>query len=891
MRNAERVTLNPVGEDATKAPLDLVGLDASWGIYLLAHDYTPPPLETEHADNPDGDGSGVVKSRWGNRTITERLRLVEPPDPAATNLIRNPSIELSSEGWLLNAASFTGTSLVREAKPVDLAFARNAGDYALRAKGTKDNTATERFLIVGSTNGVNGFPVVAGTVYSAQCEVYVVDPPTLAVPGPNFRLRLEWFTAAGAFIGLSDSAQVLLGAGLSDLTLTVAAPALAAFASISVLGKTNVALDTVDYWVDAWQLEAAAAPTAYFDGDTPGCTFSGARHASTSARPAPGGPRYNAIVRDVVEQIDRIKRQKVGTLRRIAPEANPLTYDLLAASIPEAPQDMGVGMQRSEITLSFEAKPGGRAPEELVATKEELTLPVLSMLAENVKGDMPGLGRLRLTDLQNVSQFAAWWGLQQRYYDAAVTADVFYQAEGRTLLGGAATAALANASGAGNNTVLHNALVNKYQGVLSTQASGGGAHLSNVGTYRVLARLLRPLTNTGDVTVKFAWSESDFVRVNENPEVAFSADTGEGIWQVADLGTVTLEKVPAGSTQRWEGRILAKSSVANDDLYVDWLWLVPTDEGSGEVIADDSLPDASSYLGFDPFDQIAGALAGKPASVGGLWAGAGDVDDYQVEAVSHTLRRTAVGDVLNTPRYAFLPTNYTDIAAAVDLSTSNPEAAEERFGVLARYVDANNWIAAYLSLVKTSGIRAYWKVSVRKRVAGAFTILGSSSTYVAESNFGVTVSGTPELVVTSFGLWQLRWNGVLYGMGIDTDLATGGALQTGKVGLFDEYTSAAANTRIYDNFRAWAPAVDQAVYAGRSLEISNERARREDSAGLAWGKARYEGNYILVPPAGPEKAISRVTAKLSRHPDTDTGIDDVKAQLWVTPLYLLGPPT
>ncbi|HWC08936.1 MAG TPA: hypothetical protein VG458_07785, partial [Solirubrobacterales bacterium] len=118
-----------------------------------------------------------------------------------------------------------------------------------------------------------------------------------------------------------------------------------------------------------------------------------------------------------------------------------------------------------------------------------------------------------------------------------------------------------------------------------------------------------------------------------------------------------------------------------------------------------------------------------------------------------------------------------------------------------------------------------------------------------------------------------------------------GALKEGQVGIVDYKPAASAQTRYFDGFRAFVPTVDQAVFASRSLEIRRDQARRIDPTGVTWGKAPYEGDYCRVLPAGHEQAVSRVIAKLSRNPyQADTNIDDVNAQLYVTPRWLMAPP-
>ena len=62
-------------------------------------------------------------------------------------------------------------------------------------------------------------------------------------------------------------------------------------------------------------------------------------------------------------------------------------------------------------------------------------------------------------------------------------------------------------------------------------------------------------------------------------------------------------------------------------------WLVPVDEGYGVLRAPLSADyGVAVYPGRDEFNQSAGALTGKTAQVGGVWVGAGDADDFNVDA-------------------------------------------------------------------------------------------------------------------------------------------------------------------------------------------------------------------------------------------------------------------
>lgn len=103
-----------------------------------------------------------------------------------------------------------------------------------------------------------------------------------------------------------------------------------------------------------------------------------------------------------------------------------------------------------------------------------------------------------------------------------------------------------------------------------------------------------------------------------------------------------------------------------------------------------------------------------------------------------------------------------------------------------------------------------------------------------------------------------------------------------------------ANTRTYDNFFAFVPTDDAAIFASQSLEIRHDRVIREDSGGTIWTPpSRYEGDYLTIPAAGREDRTARIIVKASRNdPDigADSAIDDISGRLTVTPRYLHVPP-
>jgi hypothetical protein len=233
-----------------------------------------------------------------------------------------------------------------------------------------------------------------------------------------------------------------------------------------------------------------------------------------------------------------------------------------------------------QVTFSLTCKPYGRGPEVDLGDNVETTLPALVFTEATVAGDVPALGRLVIDNDSVNNQFMLLWGLQSRYYSSAATAALYYEAEGRTGMNGAAAAAgPAGASGGGSNVMRDTALQTGPLAFLSTQATGGGAHMTHVGTFQVYARVQIPVTNTGTTSVSFQWGVGDASVSKTNAKRVIPA---EGVWHLVDLGQINIPQSPVG-THQWIGYLLAESTVAADDLDVDYLMFIPVSEGAGEA--------------------------------------------------------------------------------------------------------------------------------------------------------------------------------------------------------------------------------------------------------------------------------------------------------------------
>jgi hypothetical protein len=592
---------------------------------------------------------------------------------------------------------------------------------------------------------------------------------------------------------------------------------------------------------------------------------------------------------NLTQKIGKLHREG-GTLKHTGSAGTVVIADIPATADFEPAYDHlrllgGV----TTVTFTLPARPYLRGPEvELGTDTVETTLPYLVKTVTGPAGDWYALGRLVIDNDQAVDQWSMLWGIQSRYYDAGASAALFYEAESRTALGGSATAAgPSGASGAGSNVMRNTDITTSYQAILSTQASGGGAHLSHIGSFRVYARMQAPTTNTGTVTVALSWAEGEFRKYTTNPSVDLAY---EGVWLLADLGLVTLSKVTKG-TQQWEGRIIAKSTgvkaggTTSDDLDIDYLLLIPVDEGSGVVSGVDQLPTNLSFVAWDDFTgtTAGNVLNARVAPLGGTWATSGAATDIVFADAAGVFSGEHVTRSASGIRYAILgATNYTNVAVGL---TFDPDEAGE---VVARWTDASNHLIGLCRPISGPGSLLYSRLEISKMIAGAETLLRQSATFVRSPT-----TASIRLVVSASGravLWLLDANDNVVGrIGVyDATLATAGTLATGKPGFADGGTGA----RHDDDFWVAVPSPDSAISASQSIEVRSDGVIREDPGGTIWSDvSSYVGDYLAIPPTAQEGRTARVIVKTVRDDPSvsDGAIDDLSARLFATPRFLTIP--
>lgn len=273
-----------------------------------------------------------------------------------------------------------------------------------------------------------------------------------------------------------------------------------------------------------------------------------------------------------------------GTLKRTMKNGDVRFYDILAGDgwSPVYGFDYYVA-NVTEVEMSLPAKPFSRGAEVDLGDNVETTLPWVVFTEATVAGDVPAIGRL-VIDNDEAGTSMRWvaWAIQQRYYSAASTAALFYQAESCSLFGG--TTAVAGPAGA-SGTVAQSTNVGTSAGSMIYLGASSTAQ-THIGTFRVFARVYAPNTNTGTVSVGVQYIPYPQGQTIINPlvDLATSGTPLEQQWAVMDLGMITLPKVRKG-TQGWIGYLTAQSTVATDDLNIDWIALLPVEEGYGEAYA------------------------------------------------------------------------------------------------------------------------------------------------------------------------------------------------------------------------------------------------------------------------------------------------------------------
>ena len=243
----------------------------------------------------EGDGGVHGLFYFGRRPFqfdgiidpTARVAFEEYDETAllvGTNLIPNPNAAVNATGF--GASTTPNTAAVAAAVTRQAVTAMGEGGFAYRLTGTNAADATPRQFVAASTPGI---AITAGQAYTLSILGRAADPPAVTASGYIFG-RLDWYTAASAYIGSLYTSAVNPAAGV-DFELDIAgaiAPPTAYYAIVALGVITNTPSDTIDVNFKGVTLSEGSTPRR-FTGDTyPGgypqrTAWTGTANASPSA--------------------------------------------------------------------------------------------------------------------------------------------------------------------------------------------------------------------------------------------------------------------------------------------------------------------------------------------------------------------------------------------------------------------------------------------------------------------------------------------------------------------------------------------------------------------------------------------------------------------------------
>lgn len=394
--------------------------------------------------------------------------------------------------------------------------------------------------------------------------------------------------------------------------------------------------------------------------------------------------------------------------------------------------------------------------------------------------------------------------------------------------------------------------------------------LPDAGDYRIQARVSAPEATN----FRLAWSVGGGAVARNHRHIAVPAVAGSEC--LIDLGPVSIPRAKNGS-QRWNFWLEAYSETGGAVTAFEALRL-PTEVADCDVRTPSDPP--PKLVLSDSFDQPAGNYTGRSMPIGGVVSGGGDADDFTIDATGHVLQRTAVSDAANVGRYIHAGAAMAGCRAETWAASQHRAAAG--CGLFLRYVDASNYVFARINLAAIPPVGVW--MSLHKKVAGTVTQIGSAPhLWVTDS----PVEMFAELRVDGsfeFGFTAVNTGEVRKASGVDSDLATGGPLASGKCGIYDEWTSGSANTRKYDDFSASALPIPSYVIpqGGPRLLLTPEATALREVEANVFGEANaaipnpprlYPGTNRIalvssrfVPDAGPDLVRDPLTLDVYHRP-------------------------
>lgn len=567
-----------------------------------------------------------------------------------------------------------------------------------------------------------------------------------------------------------------------------------------------------------------------------------------------------------------------------ASTVGPITFRCLMGEIVDLPidwQDSGWLVYTPLIRIRLTCLPFGHGAE---VSKGSVTSsdPLITLEVTGVAGDVPALGRLVVTDAASQSRRWLVWGLESRWYPTSSPPSLIVDSASMVTTGfaGVTTTRSGAYSGASNNVI---------RATLDTQVQAicGLGNLTHVGQFRPQLRFHASAT-TMAVRLTCQSLDGPFrVLASRVPVVAG--------WNHVDLGLITVPPTTLG-TQRWTGRIEAYSTTAGGEtLDIDAAWIIPA-ELFGRARSGYA-NDAGVLGAYDDFTAITSGvvLNARTAPLGGSWTTSGATTDFAAAdgpgSSEESVSRATLSDSLPGRVAVVGSATYTNCDARVWFYVPGTAAAISG-GPVVRYTDNNNMLRGMLD--STGATATDYNLTVQVIKAGLYSVLVTKPITKLHAGWHqlrlvAYASGLVHFsVLTAAGVTE-------YVTAASADLASGGALASGKVGISDHSANFGVATRYYRRFTVATPPAEPTVcHANQSIEVRHDSALREDATGTyAGAPPEYVGSRFAVPYAGGPARKARVAVMTKRHDVVVTAddfiADSTTAEVFVTPRYLAIP--
>lgn len=362
-------------------------------------------------------------------------------------------------------------------------------------------------------------------------------------------------------------------------------------------------------------------------------------------------------------------------------------------------------------------------------------------------------------------------------------------------------------------------------------------------------RMLMATHGTGGGQIRVRWKQAGVERVSETVTLPaggygdVSICRVEGDWEgvIEGNGTCSLRGLTLLGVDGWmEARSMPPTALA----------------ASGERTHSDDFSGS-------------GSLGGSSLDLGGTWSTSGATTDWSVSG--GLAQRSTTAD--SSARIGLAGSATPDWVSAIGLlEMTNASSWPYGVGLLVRYVDSSNFVFAGLADAGTiSGIP--W-LRVYKVIGGVATQLTGPAHTGLAAQFGrmridLTISESGEWIATPYRVYGSTW--IVAGGGAqsgqDPDLASGGTLASGRVGIYDRWNGS-ANTRQVSDFQVFStpwrsdpllPAAGDLRLVGDTLlhESGSERSYR--GMGLAGLHPQHSSRLYVMARRGRDAGASVAT--------------------------------